>query len=241
MTNLVEIHDLTYKRNLHTILTNVNLSLHKGQIIGLLGENGAGKTTLMRLIAGAAIPHQGQIQIDGAKQVTDRKALVSFSNALAGINDNTELSKIAHFCQTVYPDFNTENFTKLLQLMNLQPEQRLNALSKGNRMKFMIAITFARQASLYLLDEPFNGIDSMARKKIVHSIIQWKPENASIIVSDHHVTDIAAILDQVVVVKDKTVVDHQSAEDIRAKQGRSIEDYYESFYQDADQGGTLDD
>jgi ABC-type multidrug transport system, ATPase component len=93
-----------------------------------------------------------------------------------------------------------------------------------------MALTLSRKVDLYLLDEPFNGIDSMTRKSIVNSIIAWKPENATILISDHHVSDISNILDQVVVIKDKTVVDHKDTDEIREKNQQSLEEYYESFY-----------
>ena len=65
MENLLNIKNLSYQRNLHSILKDLNLELPQGEIVGLLGANGAGKTTLMRLIAGSYIPRQGSIMING--------------------------------------------------------------------------------------------------------------------------------------------------------------------------------
>ena len=100
------------------------------------------------------------------------------------------------------------------------------------RRNFVISITLARRARLYLLDEPFDGIDSMKRKKIIENILTWMPDNASIIVSDHHVGDIANLLDQVVIIKDRTVVNQIAADKIREEYNQSIEEYYESFYKE---------
>jgi ABC-2 type transport system ATP-binding protein len=98
----------------------------------------------------------------------------------------------------------------------------------------VISLTLARQASVYLLDEPFSGIDSMSRKKIINSIIQWKPADSLMVISDHYVSEIAPILDEIVVVKDNTIVVHKAADTIREESGQSIEDYYESLYGEAD-------
>lgn len=117
--------------------------------------------------------------------------------------------------------------------MKLDPEMKLSQLSRGMREKLIIALTFARKADLYLLDEPFGGIDAMARKKIINSIILWKDENSTILVSDHFVNEISSLLDEVVIVKDNTVLKHKSADDIRQNH-KSIEEYYESFYADED-------
>ena len=102
-------------------------------------------------------------------------------------------------------------------------------MSKGMREKLIIALTFSRQAELYLLDEPFSGIDAMARKKIISSIILWKADEATILISDHFVNEIASMLDEVVVVKDKTIYCHKSTEEIR-ESNQSIEEFYENIY-----------
>lgn len=226
---VLTVENLTYKRNLKTILTGLNLTLEGNQIVGLLGANGAGKTTLMRLIAGAATSYHGTIAIGDQTKPAERKAIVSFSEQVSGVNDSRKLGQIAQFYNHVYPDFDMDTFKNLAAGLSLDENQRFNQLSKGNHQKFVVAIALSRQAKLYLLDEPFNGIDSMSRKKIVASIIQWKPETATILISDHHVADIANILDAVAVVKDQTVVDQKKADEIR-ENGQSIEDYYEGFY-----------
>ncbi len=72
----------------------------------------------------------------------------------------------------------------------------------------------------------------MTRKKIISSIIQWKPENATVLVSDHHVGDIANLLDQVVIIKDQHVAAQEAADTIRETLGKDIETYYEDFYRE---------
>ncbi|GEN95237.1 ATP-binding cassette domain-containing protein [Pediococcus ethanolidurans] len=230
MTEILSINDLSYKRNLTSILKQVNCSAESGSIIGLLGANGAGKTTLMRLISGAAKGFHGEISINGNTQDIERKQLVSFSHQLDGVNSHDRMEKIAEFYQAVYPDFSESAFKRLAEFLELDLHQRLGNLSKGNRMKFIIAITLSRQVQLYLLDEPFDGIDSMSRKKIIASILQWKPIDATILISDHHVDDVANILDAVLIIKDKKMVVSEKADKIREEYGQSIEDYYESIY-----------
>lgn len=237
MTDLVLLQHLTYQRNLHTILADLNLTLPTGQIIGLLGANGAGKTTLMRLIAGAALTTHGTISVADQTSVPERKLHVSFTGQLTGLDANQRLDHLARFYELAYPDFAFAHFQQLSEEFGLDVHQRLNRLSKGNQRKFTVAVTLARRTDLYLLDEPFDGIDSMTRKKIVTGIIQWKPENATILVSDHHVADIANLLDQVVIMKDRKIVAQQTADAIREQFGQSIEDFYEQLYE----GGQADD
>ncbi|WP_203651857.1 ATP-binding cassette domain-containing protein [Secundilactobacillus yichangensis] len=234
MTTTLKIDQLNYRKNLKKILADVSLSLTGNKIVGLLGENGAGKTTLMRLIAGVAKNASGTIAINDETNVAARKSLISYSNPLGGIATNKRISEVKQFYVAVYPDFDEQKYDQMISFLKLDESQRLSALSKGTREKLVISLTLARQASVYLLDEPFGGIDSMSRKKIINSIIQWKPADSLMIISDHYVSEIAPILDEIVVIKDNTVVVHKAADAIREESGQSIEDYYESLYGEAD-------
>ncbi len=229
MSNLLEIENLTYRKNLKVILKDINLNLKHGKIVALLGENGAGKTTLMRIIAGINKNFRGMVAIDGVQSVADRKRVISFSDSLSGFKESTKVAKIINFYEYLYDDFDKNKFKQLQKFMRLNEDLRLSEMSKGMREKLIIALTFSRQAELYLLDEPFSGIDAMARKKIISSIILWKADEATILISDHFVNEIASMLDEVVVVKDKTIYCHKSTEEIR-ESNQSIEEFYENIY-----------
>lgn len=229
MSNLLEIENLTYRKNLKIILKDINLNLKHGKIVALLGENGAGKTTLMRIIAGINKNFRGMVAIDGVQSVADRKRVISFSDSLSGFKESTKVAKIINFYEYLYDDFDKDKFKQLQKFMRLNEDLRLSEMSKGMREKLIIALTFSRQAELYLLDEPFSGIDAMARKKIISSIILWKADDATILISDHFVNEIASMLDEVVVVKDKTIYCHKSTEEIR-ENNQSIEEFYENIY-----------
>ncbi|MCO6529576.1 ABC transporter ATP-binding protein [Lactobacillus sp.] len=234
MSNLLEIENLTYRKNLKVILKDINLNLKHGKIVALLGENGAGKTTLMRIIAGINKNFRGMVAIDGVQSVADRKRVISFSDNLSGFKESTKVAKIINFYEYLYDDFDKNKFKQLQKFMRLNENLRLSEMSKGMREKLIIALTFSRQAELYLLDEPFSGIDAMARKKIISSIILWKADEATILISDHFVNEIASMLDEVVVVKDKTIYCHKSTEEIR-ENNQSIEEFYENIYGEGDE------
>lgn len=234
MNNLLSVKDLSYKKNQKQILHDVNLNLDKGKIIALLGENGAGKTTLMRIIAGVAKNYKGTVSLEGATKEAERKARLSFTDGLTGFSDSTKIKDIVNFYINIFEDFDADQFDQLREFMKLDLDMKLSQLSRGMREKLIIALTFSRKVDLYLLDEPFGGIDAMARKKIINSIILWKAEDATILISDHFVNEIAALLDEVVVIKDRTIFVHKSAEEIRSNH-ESIEEYYEGLYEDEDE------
>lgn len=158
---------------------------------------------------------------------------MSFTDGLTGFSDSTKIKDVVKFYATIFQDFDENEFDELRKFMKLDNDMKLSQLSRGMREKLIIALTFARKADLYLLDEPFGGIDAMARKKIINSIILWKDEKATILISDHFVNEISSLLDEVVIVKDHTILEHKSADDIRQNH-ETIEEYYESFYADED-------
>ena len=150
---------------------------------------------------------------------------------LKGLSDSTKIEEVEEFYQKLFSDFDSSKFEQLRSFMKLSNDMKLGQLSRGMREKLEIAVTLSREAKLYLLDEPFSGIDPMARKRIINSILLWKNPDSTIIISDHFVNEITTILDEVVIVKDKKIASHLSADDIRAH-GKSIEEYYESLYAD---------
>ena len=225
---------LTKKYRDNIALNDISLSVYRKEIYGLIGENGAGKTTLMRIIAGVAKNYKGTVSLEGATKEADRKARLSFTDGLTGFSDSTKIKDVVNFYINIFEDFDADQFDQLREFMKLGLDMKLSQLSRGMREKLIIALTFSRKVDLYLLDEPFGGIDAMARKKIINSIILWKAEDATILISDHFVNEIATLLDEVVVIKDRTIFAHESAEEIRSNH-ESIEEYYEGLYEDEDE------
>lgn len=233
MTDLLTVKDLTYKKSQKTILNHLNLNLQPGKIVAMLGLNGAGKTSLMRVIAGEAQNWHGQVSIAGEEKAPLRKASLSFTDNLSAFRGGTRIKTVVGFYDDLFQDFDREEFGKMAAFMNIDTDMRLRELSRGMKEKVFIALTLARQTKLYLLDEPFSGIDPLTRKRIINSLLLWKNDQATIVISDHFVNEIASILDEVVIIKDRNVAAHRSTDDIR-ENGQSIEEFFESFYGEED-------
>lgn len=235
MTNLVQINHLAYRMGPKKIFTDLNLTLEKGKIIALLGENGAGKTTLIKILAALNKRMQGEILINGERLSPITKSQVSYLDELKDFTKSEKLSRIITFYERMYPDFDRQRAQELMDFMVLDGKMKLRSLSAGNRQKFNLVVSLSRKAKLYLLDEPLSGIDILAREKIIAALIKWFDEESTILISTHHISEMEAVVDDVVILKDQVIVEHQSADDIRSLHGKNLEDFYREIYTEGGQ------
>ena len=118
----------------------------------------------------------------------------------------------------------------MLSSLDIDPDARLKTLSKGTKEKVQLILVMSREAELYILDEPIAGVDPAARDFILRTIITNYNENATILLSTHLITDIENILDEVIFMKNGSLLLHTSADAIREKQGKSIDTYFREVY-----------
>ena len=129
-----------------------------------------------------------------------------------------------------YEDFNEDRAYGMLSSLDIDPDARLKTLSKGTKEKVQLILVMSREAELYILDEPIAGVDPAARDFILRTIITNYNENATILLSTHLITDIENILDEVIFMKNGSLLLHTSADAIREKQGKSIDTYFREVY-----------
>lgn len=121
-------------------------------------------------------------------------------------------------------------YEELLTRMELNMSDKAKNLSSGMAAKLKIAATLARKAELYLLDEPLNGIDIIAREHIINTILESAEENTSIVISSHLVDELEKIIDNAVFIKNGNLVLEGEAESIRMERGKSIVELYKEIY-----------
>ena len=160
---MLEIKDVTKKYGMTTALREVNLSIPRGEIVGLFGENGAGKTTLMKSILGFH-PYQGEILLDGEKITKKNIEKVSFATSEHSFFPN--LTPIAHkeFYQEHFPKFSEKRFHGLMEFFELPKHRALRAFSTGQKNQFEVILALCQGADYILMDEPFAGNDVFNRE-----------------------------------------------------------------------------
>lgn len=232
MENILEIKNLNKKYFTKTALEDVNLTLEKGRILGLMGPNGSGKTTLLKIIAGLQHSTSGFVQVCGHDIGLETKKLVSFLPDKNVLYPFMKSIDALNFFSNYYDDFDMKKALDMLDFMKLDKNEKVSAMSKGMIEKLNLTLAFSRNAKLFVLDEPLGGVDPVARDRIISTIIKTYNEDSSIIISTHLVNDVERIFDDVCFIGKGKVILSGSAEDLRVEKGLSIDQLYIETFQD---------
>jgi len=230
MSMLVQISSLTKRYITTTALSDITLDVPEGHIMGLLGPNGSGKTTLMKILAGLVSPTSGSVLVDGMVPGVRTKAVVSFLPDVNHLDRWMSVGEAGDFYADFYHDFDRKHFEELLAIMRLTAGQKIGSLSRGMVEKARLSLVFSRRARLYILDEPFGGLDPLARAQVLDALVANFRADCSMILSTQMVADVERFFDDVVFLDNGRVVLAGEAEDLRTRRGASIEDIYREVY-----------
>ncbi|MFD1851167.1 ABC transporter ATP-binding protein [Oceanobacillus bengalensis] len=228
---MIQLTNVT-KRYLATkAIRQCTLSMDSGKVIGIIGENGSGKTTLLKLLSGLLKPSKGIVEIDNV--VVDRR----IANKLAFLTDSEyffpylSVMELIEFYNSQFDDFDKEKAVEMAKFMNLNVEQKIKYLSKGNKSRVKIVVTLSRNAPYVVLDEPFSGLDPMVRKAIINGIIKFinMPEQ-TLIITTHEIKEVEPILDEVVVLRKGKIIAHETVDNVREVNKMDVVDWMEQLY-----------
>ncbi len=230
MENILECRGLVKFFPNCLALNNVDLTVPKGRIVGLLGPNGSGKSTLIKLANGLLTPTQGTILVDGKEPGIETKKIVSYLPERTYLTEWMTVQDMLDLFNDFYADFNIAKARDMLARLNIQTKARIKTMSKGTKEKVPLILVMSREAQLYLLDEPIGGVDPAARDYILNTIIANYNENATVLISTHLISDVEQILDDVIFINQGSVVLTSSVDDIREKQDKSVDALFREVF-----------
>lgn len=230
MSELLTCRNLCKRYDSKYALTDVNLTISSGRIIGLLGPNGSGKSTLIKLINGLLVPTEGEVLIEGIAPGVQTKAEVAYLPERTYLNSWMKVKDLLDFFSSFYRNFNRKRALEMLEALHISVNDRLKTMSKGTKEKVQLILVMSRQAQLYLLDEPIGGVDPAARDYILDTIISNYTENATVVISTHLIADIEKVLDEVVFISAGQIALQSSVDDIREGQGKSVDTLFREVF-----------
>lgn len=223
---LVKCNNLCKEFDNKKILCNINLTIPRGKIIGLLGKNGMGKTTLIKLMNDLLTPTSGEILINGEKPGVNSKKIISYLPERTYLDKSMTISQILTYFSEFYEKFNKEKAIKLLKDLDLDINSKISKMSKGMQEKLQLILVMSRDAELYILDEPLGGVDPATRDYILDTILSNFNEGASVIISTHLISDIERILDEVIFIDKGKIILTSPADELRKKENASIDEIF---------------
>ena len=226
----IEINNLTKKFGDLTALDDVTVSLEQGQIVGLLGPNGSGKTTLIKILNGLLQPTSGSVTINGSAPGVETKKVVAYLPDRNALPDYMTASQLMDIYEDFFEDFDRLKAEAMVDDLGINRKQTMKKMSKGTKEKLQLCLVMARQADVYLLDEPIGGVDPATRDYILRTIISNYNENAVVLISTHLIADVESVLDDVVFIKEGRVVLHKAAEEIREEKGESVDKLFREVF-----------
>ena len=214
--NLLETKSLVKKYSGRTVVNQIDISVERKSIVGLLGRNGAGKTTTFRMVIGMIIPDGGQVMFEG-QSVTD---LPMYKRARLGMGYLSQEPSVFQRLSV------RDNLRAILETMSVTPGQRdqkadrlieqfgltevVNSqarfLSGGERRKLEIARAMVTNPSLILLDEPFSGVDPIAVEELQKEIRHLVNSGVSILITDHNVERTLEVADKAYIIDHGKVI-----------------------------------
>lgn len=216
MEKIIEVNAII-KKYKEFCLENINFSIDKGSIVGLIGENGAGKSTLLKLIGSVNFPTSGSIKIfnKDIKELSNiEKEDISFILDELNFPPNIRIKNLNNIFISLFKNWENDKFLSYLKKFNLDPKKKVKELSKGMKVKLNFAVALSHKASLFILDEPTNGLDPIIRDEILDMFIEIKNNGGTILISSHLIEDLEKISDQIIFIHEGKLIFDSPKEDL---------------------------
>lgn len=214
-THLLKIEDLTVSYHRIPAIHHLNLTLDAGHCVGIFGPNGAGKSTLLKTIAGLLIPETGHILI-GGKVAAQRASQIAylpqresvdwdFPVTVEGLVEMGRYPHVGLFGKFSISD--REAVRNALELFQLEPlaKRQIKALSGGQQQRAFLARAWAQAADIYLLDEPFAGLDRTSSRALAQALQTLRQHGKLILVSHHALDEAATLFDSAILLNGELV------------------------------------
>ncbi len=196
---MIEIKGVTKRFQEKIALDNVEFSIPKGSVFGLVGSNGSGKSTLLRLISGVYSLDGGEILVDGVTPFNSPKikSQICYLADTPYFVHQSNINEMAKLYKSIYPTFSDERFEYLKTIFPLDTKIKISTMSKGMQRQAALMLCLAVKPRYLLLDEAFDGLDPVMRKVLKTLLTDGAAEGMTTIIASHNLRDLDYLCDRV--------------------------------------------
>ncbi|MEV6694397.1 ABC transporter ATP-binding protein [Micromonospora sp. NPDC051196] len=220
MSPVVTVTDLTKRYGDVTALDRVSFTLAENRIYGLLGRNGAGKTTLMQILTAQIFATSGEIAVFGQHPYENERVLsqISFIKESQTYPSNLRVKHVLRAAGLVYPGWDEEYAQRLVEDFRLPPQRNVRKLSRGMLSALGIVVGLAARAPLTFFDEPYLGLDAVARQIFYDRLLADFTEHPrTIVLSTHLIDEVSDLIEHVLLIDQGRLVLDTEAEALRGQ------------------------
>lgn len=204
MEEIIKVEQLSKAYEGLLAVENVNISVKRGTVFGLLGANGAGKSTIIECILGTKKPNSGMISVLGVNPQTDRKRLfekVGVQFQETSYQEKITVGELCEVTQSFYKE--TANYNDLLKEFSIAHKVKsfVSTLSGGERQRLFIVLALIPKPEIVFLDELTTGLDARARRDVWKSLSDLKAKGLTIFLTSHFMDEVEALCDCICILK----------------------------------------
>jgi len=215
---VVEVTSLSKRFGKVQAVGDVSFTLTENKIYGLLGRNGAGKTTLMQLLTGQEFASSGEIRVFGESPVENARVLerMAFIKESQRYPDDFKVKHVLRAAPLFFPEWDAAYAQSLVGDFRLPLDRRIKKLSRGQLSAVGVIVGLASRAPLTFFDEPYLGLDAVARQTFYDRLLEDYSEHPrTVVLSTHLIDEVSNLLEHVLVIDEGRIVIDQDAEQLR--------------------------
>jgi len=227
MNAVIEVNGLTKRYKDTTAADNVTFSIEKDTIYGLLGRNGAGKTTVMSILTAQNFATSGEIRVFGERPYENAKVLRRMCFVREGQKYPDDAQPLHAFktARLFFPNWNQELADQLIDEFQLPLKQRIKKLSRGQLSAVGVIIGIASRAEITFFDEPYLGLDAVARQIFYDRLLQDYSEHPrTIVLSSHLIDEVANLIEKVIVIDHGRIIMDEDTDAVRDRAANIVGD-----------------
>ena len=225
---VIETRALSKRYGRKLALDNLDLRIPRGRIHAIVGANGAGKSTLFRILMGFMPPTTGEARILGkdSQQLTPAdRARIGFVNEEHTLANWMRVSQVAAMQKHQYPRWNQQAYDSVIGHYHVLPEQKVGQLSRGERAGFNLALALAQRPELLVLDEPTLGLDVVAKRAFLESLLYSNAaDDCTVIYCSHQMEEIERVADNLIILERGQLKNMSAPEDFTARVSHWVAD-----------------